>query len=209
MSEVEMFDIFSEAMIKIGTDSRASVHAKGQWHQSFHCWIINYSTIGGCSLLFQLRHKDKDTYPGLLDVSCAGHLLSGETVDDGVRELSEELGIALSIDELVHCGMVAEEYIISEQCIDREFNHIFIHNSNKTLEEYNFQISEISGLFYINLMEFQELLSGAIDSILTEGIVFDEVKQNVRSVKREFYSNDFTPKSSEYYRLFFEKIESL
>ena len=78
------------------------------------------------SLLFQLRHKDKDTYPGLLDVSCAGHLQSGETVEDGVRELEEELGITVPFHELIPCGMVAEENIISEHVVDREFNHIFI-----------------------------------------------------------------------------------
>jgi isopentenyldiphosphate isomerase len=206
MSEIEMFDIFNEEMIRIGSDSRANVHAKGLWHQTFHCWIVNHSTHGGSSLLFQLRHKDKDTYPGLLDTSCAGHLQSGESVEDGVRELKEELGITLPFHELIPCGMVAEEDIISHQCIDREFNHIFIHECDKPLEQYDFQISEISGLFYINLREFQSLYRGDIDYIWTEGIVLAEDSQNSLTVKRKFYIYDFTPMSNKYAKVLFEKI---
>lgn len=209
MTEVEMFDIFNEEMIIIGKDSRANVHAKGLWHQTFHCWIINQSTSGGSSLLFQLRHKDKDTYPGLLDISCAGHLQSGETVEDGVRELREELGITVPFYELISCGIVAEENIISQECIDREFNHVFILKSDRTLDEYNFQISEISGLFYINLRQFQDLLSGDTDFILTEGIVLDELNQSVRNINCKFHIHDFTPKSSEYYQVLFDNMDRM
>ncbi|MEX2103879.1 MAG: NUDIX domain-containing protein [Bacilli bacterium] len=211
MSEVEMFDIFNEEMIRMGTESRVKVHAKGLWHQTFHCWIVNHSTSGGPSLLLQLRHKDKDkdTYPNLLDTSCAGHLQSGETVEDGVRELREELGITLPFHELIPCGMVAEEDIISDQCIDREFNHIFIHECDKPLEQYDFQTSEISGLFYINLKEFQSLHRGDIDYIRTEGIVLDEVSQSVNSVTNQFHIHDFTPMSSKYVEVLFRRIECL
>jgi isopentenyldiphosphate isomerase len=206
VSEIEMFDIFDMNMTRIGIDSRENVHAKGLWHQTFHCWIINTSENGESSLLFQLRHKDKDTYPGLLDISCAGHLLSGETVEDGVRELKEELGITLKIEELIYCGMIAEENIISKDLIDREFNHVFIHNTNRTLEEYNFQSSEISGLFFINIKQFQQLLSGELDFILTEGIILDELDKKKLNINRKFEIHDFTPNSSSYYQLLFDKL---
>jgi isopentenyldiphosphate isomerase len=209
MSKSELFDIFDSQMLKIGVDSRENVHAKGLWHQTFHCWIVNMSTSGGGSLLFQLRHKDKDTYPLLLDISCAGHLLSGETVEDGVRELKEELGITLSIEELNYCGMAAEESIISKDLIDREFNHVFIHYSDKALEEYDFQLSEISGLFFINIKQFQQLLRGQVNSIMTEGIILDELNQKKRSIKRKVNIDDFTPNSDRYYQLLFEKLQSM
>ncbi|MEX1030693.1 MAG: NUDIX domain-containing protein [Paenibacillaceae bacterium] len=209
MSELEMFDIFDEDMIRVGTDSRANAHAQGLWHQTFHCRIVNHYTSGGPSLLFQLRHKDKDTYPNLLDTSCAGHLQSGETIEDGVRELREELGITIPFHELLPCGMVAEEDIISDQCIDREFNHIFIHECDKSLEQYDFQTSEISGLFYVNSREFQSLYRGDIDYIWAEGIVLDEVSQGVNPVRNQYHIHDFTPMSSKYAEVLFGKLESI
>lgn len=208
-SVIEMFDVFDEKMIKIGIDSRENVHAKGLWHQTFQCWIVNHTISEGGSFLFQLRHKDKDTYPGLLDISCAGHLQAGEVVDDGVRELQEELGITVSIDELTYCGMIAEENFISTEIMDREFNHVFIHESNNNLEDYAFQKDEISGLYFVNMKEFQRLLNGEIDTILIEGIVMDEVLQTVRPDQRKVQGSDFTPNSYEYYQLIFNKIDSL
>jgi isopentenyldiphosphate isomerase len=149
MSLNEIFDVFDEQMVRIGEATRQNVHAQGFWHQTFHCWVVSRSIEGEVSLLFQLRHKDKDTYPNLLDISCAGHLLKGESTKNGVRELQEELGLTVPFDDLLFCGMIKSEYIISKTLIDREFNHIFIYNCNKSLNEFDFQKSEISGLFSI------------------------------------------------------------
>lgn len=209
MSEVEMFDIFSEEMVHIGTESRANVHAQGLWHQTFHCWLLNRSDPGGDRLLFQLRHKDKDTHPNKLDISCGGHLQVGETVEDGIRELKEELGITLAFDELIPCGMVAVDDFISDQCIDREFNHIFLHECNKPVTDYDFQTSEISGLFYINLIEFQSLFLKETDYIHIEGIELDGDSNNIQTVKRTVSIHDFTPMSEEYAQVLFGTISSL
>jgi isopentenyldiphosphate isomerase len=209
MSEEEIYDIFNEQMVHIGTDTRANVHAQGLWHQTFHCWLWNRSDSSGESLLFQLRHKDKDTHPNKLDISCAGHLQAGETVEDGVRELKEELGLTLSFDELIACGMVASDDFISEQCIDREFHHIFIHEYNKPLHDYSFQTSEISGLFYINLNEFQSLFRQETNYIHIEGIEFDDGSSKIRTVKRTVNIHDFTPMSEEYAQVLFGTISSL
>jgi len=206
MSQQERFDIFNEQMIKIGVDTRANVHARGLWHQTFHCWVLNNSKT---EILLQLRQNDKDTYPGLLDISCAGHLLSGETVEDGVRELEEELGISSSFEELIFCGMVAQENLISSELIDREFNHVFLLKSNKAIEDFNFQLEEISGLFYVSIIDFKKLLYGDIDSFWISGIVIDEVNQLKRHDKRKLQKHNLTPNSNEYYDLLFEKIDNL
>ncbi|WP_229713137.1 hypothetical protein [Macrococcus hajekii] len=39
------------------------------------------------SLLFQLRSQTVNDYKELLDVTVGGHLLSTETVEDGIREI--------------------------------------------------------------------------------------------------------------------------
>ncbi len=55
----------------------------------------------GSVLLLQRRSEHKDTHPGMWDVSCAGHITGADgSVETAVRELEEELGVALSESEL-------------------------------------------------------------------------------------------------------------
>lgn len=203
----EMFDIFDGKMNKIGTDTRENAHAQGLWHQTFHCWIFDRSAGGEGRLLFQLRHKNKDTFPGLLDTSCAGHLRSGETVEDGVRELEEELGLSVSFAELLYCGTVAEENVISDRLIDREYNHIFIYECSQPLEEYHVQTDEVSGLYRVNIRGFRELLSGALPSIEIEGMAVDDALQRSIFSRRTVAIRDFTPATDAYYRVLFDNID--
>jgi isopentenyldiphosphate isomerase len=205
MSLNEVYDVFNEQMVRIGEASRQTVHAQGLWHQTFHCWVVS-KTKGEWQLLFQLRHKDKDTYPNLLDISCAGHLLKGESVEDGVRELQEELGLTVNFQDLIYCGVTAEESIISKTLIDREFHHVFIYKCDKPLNEFAFQKSEISGLYTINLIEFKQLLKGEIDYIAAEGIFFDELEVTIHTETRKIFRESITPYSAEYYNLLFNKI---
>lgn len=62
---------------------------------------------------------------------------------------------------------------------------------------------------YINLRQFQDLLSGDTDFILTEGIVLDELNQSVRNINCKFHIHDFTPKSSEYYQVLFDNMDCM
>lgn len=202
----EMFDIFDEQMVRIGTDSRNNAHAKGLWHQTFHCWVVNPAVGKGGSLLFQLRHMSKDTFPGRLDTSCAGHLQAGETVEDGVREMQEELGLAVPFEDLIYCGMTAEESRPAHGLIDREFSHVFLYTCDQELEKYRFQREEISGLFFVNIPEFRQLVSGETDALTIEGIVADEESQHVSWEQRLVRLEDFTPNSEEYYRLLFKHL---
>jgi hypothetical protein len=98
-----------------------------------------------------------------------------------VRELQEELGLSVLFEELIYCGVIAEQNIISKALIDREFNHVFLYMCNKPVNEFVFQKSEISGLFTINLIEFKQLISGDINFIEAEGIIFDELEKVIRS----------------------------
>lgn len=212
MGQDEILDIFDEKMTFTGTAARWEAHALGLWHQTFHCWIITRSPDHDWQILLQLRHKNKDTYPDKLDVSCAGHLLSGEAPRDGLRELAEELGLAPSYEELAYAGIAVKESFLPGKLTDREFSHIHIYECPKPLQEYKVQLSEVSGLFRVRLGEFRRLTLGETDSIQAEGIVYNSSQDGERhtwvSAIRNIGRADLSPNSSAYYRMLFAGIDA-
>lgn len=86
----ELFDVVDENDLVVGRATRREVHAGRMLHRAVHVLIVNSRG----SVFLQKRSAHKDTHPGALSTSCAGHVDSGEDYDDTVpRELHEELGL--------------------------------------------------------------------------------------------------------------------
>jgi isopentenyldiphosphate isomerase len=104
---------------------KSEAHRRGLYHHCFHCWIAGQDAVGPY-LLVQRRAAAKDTWPGYLDVTAAGHLQSGEEpVMGGLRELEEELGLRVDPGRLAPLGTRRIEQEISQGC-DREFHDVFL-----------------------------------------------------------------------------------
>lgn len=89
----EYFDVVNERDEPIGRALRREVHARGLWHRAVHVFV--FGSDG--RLFLQKRSMKKDMAPGLWDVSCSGHVDSGEAYEvAAVRELGEELGLQLA-----------------------------------------------------------------------------------------------------------------
>jgi len=85
----ELFDVVDEHDRVIGRAPRGEVHARGLRHRAVHVFVTNQA---GEVFLHQ-RSLTKDTFPGLWNSSCAGHVGAGDGYDETVgRELAEELG---------------------------------------------------------------------------------------------------------------------
>ena len=100
----ELLDIFNDKFELIGQATRDDVHREGYWHQTFHCWIITHHDNNNY-VLVQKRAAQKRTEPNKLDISAAGHLLAGETKENGIREVQEELGITASFSKMTDLGV--------------------------------------------------------------------------------------------------------
>jgi isopentenyldiphosphate isomerase len=87
----------------IGTATRAACHTDPSLvHLSLHVIVI-----AGDGVLWQLRGPYKDSAPNTWDHACSGHVSAGERVpESAVRELAEELGIAVAEDDLVELARV-------------------------------------------------------------------------------------------------------
>ena len=93
----EYFDILDENGNLTGkTKLRSEVHRDGDWHKAVHIWVFNRKG----EVLLQRRAANKDSYPNMLDISCAGHLSAGDTSLEGaLRELEEELGLKVVFED--------------------------------------------------------------------------------------------------------------
>ena len=97
---MEMLDIYNEDGSAAGYQAtRTAAHQIGLWHKTVHVWIRNRNG----EILLQKRSMSKEVFPGCWDVSCAGHVDSGESaVEAAIRELHEELGISAAQNELLY-----------------------------------------------------------------------------------------------------------
>lgn len=192
----ELIKIVDRQRNPIGVASREEIHRFGYWHETFHCWFISEEDESNYIYL-QKRSALKKDYPNLLDITVAGHIMAQETIYDGVREISEELGVEVNFDELIPLGII--EYSISrEKFIDNEIAHVFLYQTQFTIDEYILQNDEVSGIFKAKFNDFSNLLSGDCDEIFVEGI---EVNKNGKSdfERKQVSRNDLVPHEQIYY----------
>ncbi|KAG4201866.1 hypothetical protein ERO13_A05G304350v2 [Gossypium hirsutum] len=81
VEQVEYLDVLTKIGKKIGkkiggSKPRGDVHRDGDYHKAVHVWIFTESTQ---ELLLQKRADCKDSWPGLWDISSAGHISSGDS----------------------------------------------------------------------------------------------------------------------------------
>ena len=135
---------------------KSEAHRRGLFHRCFHCWVAG-EDAGGPYLLVQRRDAAKDTWPGYLDVTAAGHLQSGEEpVRGGLRELEEELGLRVEPERLVPLGTRRIEQEIPAGC-DREFHDVFLLPDATPPQDLRLQEGEVEAVLRIGLDEVEAL----------------------------------------------------
>lgn len=203
--ETELFNIFDDHKQQIGVATRAEVHRIGYWHETFHCWFVARED-GEDFLYMQIRSDHKKDYPSLFDITAAGHLLAHETVQDGVREVREEIGINVSIDELVSLGDL--DYCVTrDELIDREIAHVYLYESDLTFDDFTLQIEEVSGMLKVRFKEFEALWRNLQDEIFVEGFSVDQLGSRVFFVENAGKER-FVPHEQSYYEAVLDLIKA-
>ena len=167
----EYFDIRDSAGNPTGeVKARSLVHRDGDIHGTSHVWLVRKNKKSGYDVLLQKRSDNKDSFPGCYDISSAGHLPAGADYrESAVRELEEELGIAVSPEDLrflgMHEGDVKEEFY-GKPFHNHEISAIFIEPEGMCLQK-----EEVSGVLW---MDFAECLDGIRKNTLCHCIFEDE-----------------------------------
>lgn len=192
--ENEQIAICDESGKTLGRTSREEIHKKGLWHETFHCWIVTEEN-GRYFTHLQIRSSEKKDFPGLLDITAAGHILADEIIEDGIREVEEELGIRVTFEELIPLGVIKDQ-IVQEGFIDNERCHAFLYVAKEDIDEtYELQKEEVAGMVKTEFELFYALCFGALKEIEVFKIVPDKSKEIVR---RRAGKKDLVPHSKSY-----------
>lgn len=177
----ELIDILdSEGNFTGKTKLKSYAHSMGLFHATAHIWLY---TSGG-NVLLQQRGKDKNTHPLLWDVSVAGHVAAGETIEfSALREVEEEIGLTISENSLEKIGVFKSVQKHRDDLVDCEFHHTFLCELKVPIEHLHKQESEVEALKLIPLIRFSE-----------------EIK-NMENIKK------YVPHTSNYYSSIIKAIE--
>lgn len=194
--ETEVLKIFNEQGHQIGTTTRQEAHEKGLWHETFQVYIMDGNEQNR-SLYLQKRSPFKKNFPGLFDITVAGHLLAEEAVQDGVREIEEEIGIRVNFEELGYLGTI-QNIITTDRMIDKEFSHVYLYECKEPMESFILQPEEVEGMVRVSLNEFIRFYSGKCSQMQTEGFTVDKYGKKAW-YKHVLTKEDFVPHAEDYF----------
>lgn len=154
---MEMFDVVDYNGNPTGeTVERTFAHANGIMHRTAHIWIIRNNN-GINEVLLQKRSAGKDSFPGRLDTSSAGHIQAGdEPLDSAIRELYEELGIKADKADLKPAGSFYIDYekeFHGKMFKDKERAFVFIYDKPVDTDTLTLQSEEVEAVVWRTLDE--------------------------------------------------------
>ena len=98
----ELIDILTPEGTLTGRRAlKSEAHKNGWFHATVHIWLFTSDE----KILLQKRALTKKVFPGLWDISVAGHIGAGEGVlASAKREIFEEIGLNIKEKDLIKIG---------------------------------------------------------------------------------------------------------
>ena len=175
----ELIDILTSDGNPTGkTALKSDAHKNGWFHATVHIWLYTADK----KILLQQRAFTKKVFPGLWDISVAGHIAAGEDILTAAkREVFEELGLPITEEELFKNGTRIHHVEHKNGIIDNEHHHVFIAELKSSVEKLILQKDEVEG---VKLFDLEVLTS----------------TKNLENV--------LLPRFHDYYCMVYDKIES-
>lgn len=153
---LEMLDVLhSDGSFSGKIASREEVHRKGLYHRTVHIWVLNSKG----EILLQKRSTRKEVFPGLWDISCAGHLSAGDSsISGALRELKEELGLDVRETELCFLFTVPGNYSNGHDIVENETTDVYLLERSVSYEEILFNKEEIDQIKFITAARLKRLV---------------------------------------------------
>lgn len=147
----DIVKIYDDMFNLIGAEKWSVVHEKGLLHQVVHLWIYGDDAQGRW-LYFIQRSKQREDFPGLLDLPVSGHIDPEETFSHTVVALTQEcLGPKLLPERLKHAGNI-HQVIDSGNYHDNAFCQVYVKEIQLPVPEFEIHGPEM--LFKVKYDDF-------------------------------------------------------
>ena len=147
----DLVNIYDDMFNLIGAEKWSVVHEKGLLHQVVHLWIYGDDAQGRW-LYFIQRSKQREDFPGLLDLPVSGHIDPEETFSHTVVALTQEcLGLKLLPERLKHAGNI-HQVIDSGNYHDNAFCQVYVKEIQLPVPEFEIHGPEM--LFKVKYDDF-------------------------------------------------------
>lgn len=148
---MEKWDLYDKNRIKSDTTiARGDSFPNDLYRIIIHVAIINSEG----KMLIQQRQPFKHGWPDMWDISVGGHVISGETSDQGAqRELKEELGINVNFTD------IRPSFTVN---FDTGFDDYYILRKDIGLSELTLQESEVQAVKYADKDEILSMIDSGI-----------------------------------------------
>ena len=150
----ELIDILTPEGKSTGkTALKSEAHKKGWFHATAHIWFFTSDE----KILLQKRALTKKVFPGIWDISVAGHIGAGEEVLEGAkREVFEEIGLILEDKDFIKIGTRIHQVNHENGIQDNEHHHVFIAELKTPISKLTMQPEEVAGLELWDLKVLKE-----------------------------------------------------
>lgn len=155
----ETIDIVDKNGLPTGeTALKSVIHTKGYLHNTAHIWF--YTDAG--DILLAQRAASKLIYPLLWDVSVAGHIDAGESIETGaIREIKEEIGLKIKSTDLEKIGVFECFQSYPNGIKDNEFHNTYIVPLDLPIVSLIPQEEEVNALKLVSMHDFLDLLENS------------------------------------------------
>ena len=150
----ELIDILTSEGKQTGeTALKSEAHKNGWFHATVHIWLFTADE----KILLQKRALTKKVFPGLWDISVAGHVSAGESIlSSAKREVLEEISLELEDTDFIKIGIRKHKISHKNGIIDNEFHHVFIAELKVPVNTLTIQKEEVDAIKLFNLSILKE-----------------------------------------------------
>lgn len=134
---------------------RTDVWLKKEWMGTFNLWIVQKKPIP--AIVYQLRSPTIGWALNKLDVSVGGHYEELETIQDGLREVKEELGKDYRFSDLISLGRKINVGIGTDGTQRNTVSDLFMIEDDSPLETYRLEEDEVYAICACPLEELYKV----------------------------------------------------
>ena len=155
---VEYIDIYDSKEHLLGYCEKDKAHQLGYWHKVFGCLIYNSKRN---KVFLQIKNPKHNNIhqKELLEITVGGHLMSGESIEDGIREIKEETGFNIDYKKLDFLERRKCNQTLNKNYKIKEFQYYYSLDLNINVSDFkNYDDGEVLGFVELNISDLIKLV---------------------------------------------------